>query len=305
MTDSFEPLTTVEQLLAAARRHGLDLVADTSALDTSGLDFLAVHAVASDGTRWIVRSPRRADVVAAAQTEARILGLVAPALPVAVPDWRVHAADVIAYPRLAGQPAITVVDFTPTWHVIDPAAPAPAFLASLAEALAALARIPIDAARTAGVPVRTNAEDRAELAAAVASTREALAPPAALVARWERWLADDARWPAHVALSHGDLHPGHLLLADDATLVGILDWTEAKVTDPAVDLAMIHMCFGRAALETVAEHLERRGVAAASLIEHAIERAAIFPVLGAAWALKTNNEVVLAQVRAQLAAQEA
>lgn len=38
----------------------------------------------------------------------------------------------------------------------------------------------------------------------------ALQPPAPVWSRWQRWLADDALWPEHVALVHDDLHPGHL-----------------------------------------------------------------------------------------------
>lgn len=286
---SFRPLESLEQLLAAAAREGLQLTAD--ALDTMGLDFIVAHARDAAGVRWIVRSPRRADVVAAAAHEARVLAAVRDALPVAVPDWRVHAPDVIAYPRVAGTPAVTVERGAPTWNVIDPGAPSPVFLDSFAGALTALQQL-----APAGVRAQTIDEERAAVAHALDVARPLLDPPEALWARWQRWLHGDT-WPAHTALVHGDLHPGHMLLADDGRLVGILDWTEARVTDPSVDLAMFHQCFGRAALEAL--------VARAPItwpLEHAIERAAAFPALAAEWAARTGNEGALAYARTQLPA---
>lgn len=285
---SFRPLETLEQLLAAAAREGLQLTAD--ALDTMGLDFIVAHARDADGVRWIVRSPRRADVVTAAAHEGRVLAAVRAALPVAVPDWRVHAADVIAYPRLDGTPAVTIDGGTPTWNIIDPGAPSPAFLDSFAAAVRALQPLAPDGVRT-----QTIDDERAAVAHALDVARPVLDPPDAVWARWQRWL-HGGTWPTHTALVHGDLHPGHLLLGDDGRLVGVLDWTEARVTDPSVDLAMFHLCFGRAALEALVARLP-----IAWPIEHAIERAAAFPALAAEWGVRTGNAGVIEHARAQLA----
>ena len=103
--------------------------------------------------QWIVRAPRRPDVVAAARIEGRVLQLVRPALPVAAPDWRVHAPEVIAYPRITGVPAISVAAGEPTWHVLDPSAPAPAFIESMARTLATLQAIAPATAEATGAPV--------------------------------------------------------------------------------------------------------------------------------------------------------
>ncbi len=304
-------IATVADLLAAARRHGLELHAQTEDFDRTGLDFLVAHAHDGDDVRWIVRTPRRPDVWASSRIEARVLRLVRSHLPVAVPEWRVHARDVIAYPRLAGVPAVTVDRDVatrdgptkgPTWNVIDPAAPCDAFVDSFAEALAALQAIPVERARLAGVPVRGIDAVRAELSAAIDATADALRPPEWLRDRWRRWLDDDRSWPEHLAMVHGDLHPGHMLLAPDGRLVGVLDWTEAQVTDPSVDFAMFHGCFGPEALRRLVTRFERAsGRTWPRLLEHAAERWSAFPVLGAAWALRTGNEAVLAFVREQIA----
>ncbi len=297
--------TTVAEVLDAVRRRGLELTSDHQELDGMGLDFLVVHARDAAGAPWIVRTPRRPDVVESARVEARVLALVAPRLPVAVPDWRIFAPDVIAYPRLEGTPAVTLdASGSPTWNLLDPSAPATPFLDSFADAVAALLRIPPEEARAAGVPSSSIDELRAALARDMEETRSALQPSDAVWARWHRWLDDEDLWPRHMALAHSDLHPGHMLLAGDARLVGILDWTEARVTDPSVDLAMFHGAFGRPALEAVVARLERAGVPLwPRVADHAAERWAAMPAMGAAWALRTGNDFALEHSRMHLRAQ--
>lgn len=295
---STPPTLTVADLLAAARRHGLDLTSTQDELDGTGLDFLVAHAVDAHGTPWIVRSPRRPDVYESSAAEARTLKVVRTHLPVAVPDWQVHAPDIIAYPRLPDIPAVTMSAEGPQWNNLDPAAPSDTFIRSFAAALASLQSIP----PTDGIPVRENAEVRASLAKTMDATREALQPSEAVWARWHRWLADDEMWPQHIALVHGDLHPGHMLLADDGRITGILDWTEACFTDPSIDLAMFLGCFGRPALERLLPpFIAAGGRTWPRLVDHAAERWAAFPPLAAEWALRTDNPAILEHARAYLA----
>lgn len=298
---TFQPLTTIDQLRAAAAHHGLDVTPIGDSLDGMGLDFLVLHARDAAGTRWVVRSPRREDVIAGAAHEARVLALLRQTFPFAVPDWRIHAAEVIAYPRLDGTPAVTLDTGAPVWNHVDPAAPSEVFLDSMARALAALQAIPLAAAQAAGLRVPTLADERVHLAAVIAVARPLLEPTDALWDRWERWLATDANWPTHVALVHGDLHPGHTLLSESGALVGLLDWTEARVTDPSVDFAMFHYCFGRAPLEALLERFAAHGgVTWPGMLEHILERVAIWPALAAEWAARTGNASILEATKAQL-----
>lgn len=299
-------IESVADLLEAARLHGLRLTTDRADFDRSGLDFLVVHARDEAGVPWIVRTPRRADVLESSRVEARVLNLVRPRLPVAAPDWRVFSSDVIAYPKLAGTPAVTVNESGYSWNIIDPKAPSDTFIDSMASALLALQSIGADEAKAAGVPVKTIAKVRETTRAAMEASREALSPPKTLWDRWTAWLEQSDSWPDYVALVHGDLHPGHMLLGEDGRLAGILDWTEAQVTDPSVDFAMFFGCFGRPALEALVARFEAAGGRTwPSLVDHAVERWVIFPALAAEWALRTGNETALAFARSSIEAQAA
>jgi aminoglycoside phosphotransferase (APT) family kinase protein len=299
---AFAPLTTLDAILAAARAHGLALTASPDDLDQTGLDFLVVHARDDAGTRWVVRTPRRADVVTSARGEQRVLALLHGRLPVAIPHCRLFQPEVIGYPRLAGTPVVTVGPSGPTWNIVDRAAPPPPFLDSMADVFAALAAVPAEAAVAAGVAVVSMAESRASLRRAMDATREVLAPSSGVVARWQRWVDDDAMWPeTPLALAHGDLHPGHMLVDATGRVTGVLDWTEAKLTDPAVDLAMFHGCFGRAALTAIVDRLApAAGITRANLEARAVERWAAAAVPAAEWALRTGTDWVLDHARGYL-----
>src|SRR4051794_15934034 len=123
-------------ITAIARRHGLALVGEIE-LNEIGLDFRAAFATDESGMEWVLRLPRRPDVLPRAENEARVLGLIRGRLPVEVPDWRIVTSELIAYPRLPGQTALSVDPATmePTWN-IDRGSPT--FAASLGAALAAL-----------------------------------------------------------------------------------------------------------------------------------------------------------------------
>lgn len=297
------PERTAAELLTLARGRGLSLAAAASEMDRSGLDFIVLDAVDEGGARWVLRSPRRAAVVAVGEAEGRALGLVRGRLPVAAPEWRVHTPELIAYRRIEGAPAVSLdADGGPSWNVIDPFAPPVAFLDSFAALQVALQAISPDEARRAGVPVRSIDEVRSGLAGAMERTRGVLNPSEAIWARWHRWLENEALWPAYTALVHGDLHPGHLLLGPDGRLTGVLDWTEAQVTDPSIDFAMFHGAFGREALDAVVARFAAAGGRAwPRLAEHAVERWAAFSVGIADWGLRTDSAFALDHARSHLA----
>lgn len=286
------PLDTAGQLVAAARENGLRLNAATAELDTSGADYLVAHATDAEGTAWVVRSPRRADVAAGASREQHVLELVRPRLPVAVPQWRVCTPRVIAYPRLSGDPA-AVVDLSAGGYVwrFDEKAPPPVFLHSFADAVAALHGIDPAAAREAGLPVRTPTEVRQEFAAKSTRARSVLHIPPAVQNRWNAWLEDDTYWPPRSVPVHGDLHPGHILVDGEHRVTGLLDWTEAHVGDSATDFALLYATLGRDALEVaLARYQAAGGHVAPRMAEHVAETWSAYPLVLAAFAELSRDE---------------
>lgn len=89
-----------ESITELAAAHALVIDPGTIAVNELGLDFRVAIAQADDGKSWVLRIPRRPDVTARADVEGRLLARIAPRLDVAVPDWRIHTADLIAYPLL-------------------------------------------------------------------------------------------------------------------------------------------------------------------------------------------------------------
>lgn len=222
-----------EEIVALAATHGLEIDPATVRLNEAGLDYRVAHAREVTGAHWVLRIPRRAGLATGARVEALMLDLVRSRLEVTVPDWRVHADDLIAYPLLPGEPALTIADGEPTWHVDLASQP---FARAYGQLVGQLHQVPVSDVARAGLPTPTMAEIRAaradELARVAAEFR--IAPD--LRERWDAWLADTSCWPQQPAFTHGELYHAHILIADEGTITGVLDWTTAGLGDPVKDL---------------------------------------------------------------------
>ncbi|MBN9522941.1 macrolide 2'-phosphotransferase [bacterium] len=282
-----------------ARRHGLELAGDIQ-LNDVGLDFRVAFATDEAGTAWVLRLPRRPDVRPRAENEARVLRFLKGRLPAEIPDWRIFTPELIAYPRLAGTTAITIDPATkePTWHVDKES---PAFSASLARILAALhGTHPADAA-TAGVKVSTPAQVRRAFADDLDRVKKEVGVGEELWRRWRSWVDDDASWPPFTALVHGDLYVGHVLVDETSRATGVLDWTEAEVSDPTIDFTGHLMAFGRDGLDRLlADYEEAGGRTWPGVRRHTEERLSAFPVKYALFALASGTDEHLDAAKAQL-----
>ncbi len=148
-----------------------------------------------------------------AEREARLLAAVAGAVAVPVPRVRFAGAGILAYPLLPGRPLL--------------GRPAPTGLAAeLGRFLRELHALDLD------FMPRDPAEPGAWL-------DDLDGPPALL-----RELHATVPAPAsRSVLAHADLGAEHLLEAG-GVLTGVIDWTDAAVTDPAVDFARLYRDFG-------------------------------------------------------------
>ncbi|AGA28015.1 macrolide 2'-phosphotransferase [Singulisphaera acidiphila] len=293
--------SNAEAIAALARRHGLAPVGGIEWNDL-GLDFRAAFTTDEEGTDWVLRIPRRPDVWPRAENEARVLDLLKGRLPVEVPDWRIATPDLIAYPRLAGTTAVTVDPVTkePTWNI---AKDNPAFVESFARTLAALHGIDPAEAAAAGLKVSSPEEARRAFADDLDRVKREIGIGESLWRRWRTWLDDDASWPPFTTLVHGDLHVGHVLVDETSRATGLLDWTEAEVSDPAIDFIFHLMGFGESGLERLLDEYEAAGGRTwPGLRRHVDERLAAFPIKYALFALTSGQDERLAAIKEQLGA---
>ncbi|MFS0557701.1 macrolide 2'-phosphotransferase MphJ [Brevibacillus sp. 179-C9.3 HS] len=296
----------VEQMLAIAKKHGILVDPHTAKVNESGLDFLAIFVSTMDGVSWVLRQPRRDDVVETARYEKKVLDLVANHLSVEVPDWQVHTSEFIAYPILSGTPMATTNMETMSydWY-LNPESLPELCIQSWAEVLAELHGIHHDLTRDAGVRVKQPSEVRASLREKMNEAKRAFGVSQALWDRWQSWLADDTFWPTHSTLVHGDLHPGHILVDETGKVTGLLDWTEAEVADPATDFTVFYMLFGDTGLADFIKRYEKAGGRIwPRMHEHIAEMTSAYPVILATFALKSGLEEFKTMARQALGVDE-
>ncbi|NJC23723.1 macrolide phosphotransferase [Arthrobacter pigmenti] len=228
------PEPTANAVSDLAQQHGLALDPATIRFNEAGLDYRVAFATSAEtGEDWVLRIPRRADVSAKIVEEKRILDFVGPRLPIAVPDWRISSPNLIAYPLLPGKPGLTLdVEGQPVWHY-DVASPE--YAQSLAEVIVSLHRLDTTEAAEAGIPFETPEQVRQRWSGDLDRVLDEFDVESDLVTVWRTWIDDDDLWPERTVLTHGELYPAHLLLDEDSRIVSALDWTTARVSDPALD----------------------------------------------------------------------
>ncbi|RKT77319.1 aminoglycoside phosphotransferase (APT) family kinase protein [Terracoccus luteus] len=216
--------------------------------------------------RWVDRTPapHRADALLA---ECRLLPLIAPSLPLEVPQPAVLTEQplVVRHPVVAGEPC-------------DPARLTAADGDRVGRFLRALHDTPPTQAEGAGLPGRRDdGPDRALRQAALRSTVLPLLPES-LHDVGERLLAGLST-PGEQRVCHADLLPPHVLVRGGA-VTGVVDFGDARLTDPALDLAWARWGtpepFARAAAEAYGaddEQLDRAAGWWALVPWHEVHRA--------------------------------
>lgn len=252
--------TILEDLLKRAASHGLELSAGSAVLDDTGWDFRVVHTEAFDGTAWILRAPRRRDAAASARIERRLLAMLRGRFDVAIPDWTIVHEELIAYPRLAGEPAASedTKTFELRWR-IDREHPPAAYVEPLGRLMAELHATPVADAEATGVPVFKPGDARAEFARRLAIGAGQFGMHPTWRDRAVSWLERDELWSERTVLIHGDLHPGHTLVDESGALVGVLDWTDARIGDPGQEFVEAARKFEPEMLDGLIRAYERAG----------------------------------------------
>ncbi|WP_300345014.1 macrolide 2'-phosphotransferase [Nesterenkonia sp.] len=279
--------SSLDDVLERAAWHGLALNAQTVEINESGLDFTVALADDAAGDRWVLRIPRRPDVVERMHQEARILDLVRPYLSPAVPDWIIQAEELLAYRALPGRPGMNLLGGEPQWHM-DPESPQ--FAEELGRLLAQLHSIDPEEARAAGVEVRTPEQVRQNWQEEIETVAAEFDVAADLLRRWRGWLDADQLWPQSTVMTHGEMYPAHVLLSESGEITGVLDWTTARVDDPGRDFAYQFSIGGQEAFSRTVEAYEQAGGEVwPHLAEHAHEIWAASPVAYGMFALTTED----------------
>jgi aminoglycoside phosphotransferase (APT) family kinase protein len=198
----------------ALRTHAPELAGEPLRTLGHGLDNIAF--LAGD---LVVRA---AEDPAGLHREANLLTLLAPRLPLPVPVPRFADGEgVLAYPLLPGRPLLGRT-------------PAPGTARQLGGFLRVLHAI--DPAEVAGL-VAVEDADPGEWLAELTGPPELVRTVRATVA---------AAAPRRV-LCHADLGAEHVL-EQDGVVTGVIDWSDAALTDPALDFARLYRDFGPAFL---------------------------------------------------------
>jgi macrolide phosphotransferase len=243
-----------------AESHGIKLDREAPLQRAAGADadYATVFAKDVSQQNWVLRAPRRGDVLKVARYEADVLAFVRRRVGVAVPDWKIHTDKLIAYPMLPGLPA---ADVDPLMGDMIWRVPADngVFLNSLAITMVRMHDISAREAEAAGVRVNDTGQVRQRIRTLMDDAKALAQVPEVLWKLWERWLYDDSFWPPSTGLIHGDLYPQQMLLRKDFELVGLEDWADAEVGDIARDFAPIFSALGREAMEDLMLRYARAG----------------------------------------------
>jgi aminoglycoside phosphotransferase (APT) family kinase protein len=218
---------------------------------------------------WVFRFPKRRDVDVQLQTEYRLLPTLAGILPLPVPEIRYRGSPTPVFPfHFVGYAFIPGVPA----QRMDPGTVPSAEFATLGHFLSRLHAIPRSLGESLALPTwpsevvlqecREEALNDFTHVAAVAS-----ADP---LDEWLEFLRDRTPAPcraANLSITHADFAAEHILY-DEArgAVTGIIDWSEAALGDPALDLAGFIHWGGNPILEAAlagygkaagAEHLDR------------------------------------------------
>lgn len=205
---------------------------------------------------WVFRFPKRANIQDDLRVEAALLphlsahlariGLRIPVFDFVGQPSALFPYLFAGYRKIAGREATQVpVDEVP----VEP------LCKQLGAALTAIHAFPADRARALGVPEDMPSRRLAPMRdrALECLPRAATVLDAALIERARESLAElPPEYEGPRVLVHNDLHHEHVLL-DPAShlLVGLIDWGDVALGDPAVDLCGIHAWLGVDAVRQV------------------------------------------------------
>ncbi|MFD2922161.1 macrolide 2'-phosphotransferase [Halobacillus naozhouensis] len=281
-----------QQVAETARKYGLEVKEDSISFNESGLDFLVAYGEDDKEEEWVLRLPRRDDVMVRTVVEKKALDLISKYVTFQVPVWSIYEDNLIAYRKLTGVPAGTIDPeiHNYVWEMNHENVPEQ-FHQTLAKALVSLHTLPKAEALKAGLSVQTAEEARLSMIERMEKVKAKFGVGESLWNRWKSWVNNKELWPLRTGLTHGDVHAGHTMIDKNANVTGLIDWTEAKVTDVSNDFVFQYQAFGETALEKLISYYQQAGgIYWPAMKEHIIELNAAYPVAIAEFAITSGLE---------------
>ncbi|MFI7588318.1 phosphotransferase [Spongisporangium articulatum] len=217
--------------LASAAVHGMEPVR-VQAVEATADDVDAALIEDNLNRTWVVRAPRTAAAGMRLDAEAELTAGLVSWLPFGLPQVEGSAplpggGRAIVHRQLPGRP----LQPPQLLH-------RPGLATALGGAVAAIHDLPGRLIEEAGLPIYGAEEFRlrrlAELDRAAGTGRV----PPALLQRWEQAVEEIGAWRFVPCVVHGDL-VGENVLTEGDRVTGVVEWSEARVGDPADDFAWL------------------------------------------------------------------
>jgi aminoglycoside phosphotransferase (APT) family kinase protein len=130
--------------------------------------------------------------------------------------------------------------------------------------------------------------------------------PPRLTDRWEQQLENISWWRFEPTVVHGDMGE-HQLVVREGIVTGVLDWMDARVADPADDLAWLVAAAPSDVLDSVVEAytMTRRELRDPHLIDRARLASELALLRWLMYGVRTDNADVVEDGRGMLADLEA
>lgn len=291
--------------LASVAVPGLD-VYDVLRSPHTDADFDVVVVKDSTGTRWMVRAPRRGAAGAALEAEKGLLGALVRAKEAGLVTFGVpKPVGAAELPDGDGR-AVVYTEVRGAQLMLAAVQPGPGLAASLGRALAQIHELPVTVIEDQGLASYSAEEYRERrLAELDAGTQTGRIPPR-LADRWEQQLENISWWRFDPTVVHGDMGEHQVFIAD-GEVTGIVDWMDARVADPADDLAWLVAAAPEDVLDSVVEAytVGRREMRDPHLLDRARLSSEMALMRWLMYGVRTENPDVVADGEGMLADLEA
>ncbi len=291
--------------LASVAVPGLD-VYDVLRSPHTDADFEVVVVKDATGKRWIVRAPKRAAAGAALEAEKGLLGALGRAKEAGIVSFEVpHPVGAAELPDDTGR-AIVYTEVPGAPLMLAALHPGPGLAATVGRALAEVHELPVTVIEDQGLPAYSAEEYRARRLAELDAGIQTGKVPPRLADRWEHQLENVSWWRFDPTVVHGDMGE-HQVYVADGSVSGIVDWMDARVADPADDLAWLVAAAPDDVLDSVVEayHGRRREMRDPHLLDRARLASEMALMRWLMYGVRTDNPDVVADGEGMLADLEA